>query len=257
MTSSSCASDDARKPQEANPMNDDRPLLDQQIDYYRARAPEYDAWWFRTGRFDRGDENNAAWHRDTEAVERAVDAMLAARRPANVLEVACGTGLFTRRLAPRVAHVTAVDAAPEVIAINRGRVARPNVDYVQADLFGFVPPSRYDLVFMSFWLSHVPHARFDAFWGMVRNALAPGGIAYVVDSAHDPTSHAVDHPTPDRHAGIVTRRLDDGREFRIVKVFWEPATLTARLRGAGFAATIAETARYFVYGDARPLDATG
>ena len=92
--------------------DDDRPLLEQQIDYYRARAPEYDAWWFRTGRFDRGEENNAAWHRDTEAVEVSVDAMLTARRPESVLEVACGTGLFTRRLAPRVAHVTAVDAAP-------------------------------------------------------------------------------------------------------------------------------------------------
>jgi demethylmenaquinone methyltransferase/2-methoxy-6-polyprenyl-1,4-benzoquinol methylase len=235
----------------------DRDFLDEQVAYYRARAPEYDAWWFRTGRFDRGEENNAAWHRDTEAVERAVDAMLAARRPASVLEVACGTGLFTRRLAPRVAHVTAVDAAPEVIAINRGRVARPNVDYVQADLFAFTPSSRHDLVFMSFWLSHVPHARFDAFWAMVRDALAPGGIAYVVDSAHDPTSHAVDHPAPDRHAGIVTRRLDDGREFRIVKVFWEPATLTARLRQSGFASTIAATPRYFVYGEARPFGATG
>jgi demethylmenaquinone methyltransferase/2-methoxy-6-polyprenyl-1,4-benzoquinol methylase len=237
--------------------DDDRSLLDQQIDYYRARAPEYDAWWFRTGRFDRGEANNAAWHRDTATVEREVDAMLAARKPARALELACGTGLFTRRLAPRVAHVTAVDAAPEVIAINRGRVAAPNVDYVQADLFAFAPPSRYDLVFMSFWLSHVPHARFDAFWQMVRRALAPGGMAYVVDSAHDATSHAVDHPTPDRHAGIVARRLDDGREFRIVKVFWEPATLEARLRDAGFAATIAATPRYFVYGEARTLDAAG
>ena len=92
---------------------------------------------------------------------------------------------------------------------------------------------------------------------MVHSALAPGGIAYVVDSAHDPTSHAVDHPTPDRHAGVATRRLDDGREFRIVKVFWEPATLEARLREAGFASTMTATHRYFVYGDARPLGATG
>ncbi|HEY3585065.1 MAG TPA: class I SAM-dependent methyltransferase [Casimicrobiaceae bacterium] len=39
-----------------------------------------------------------------------------------MLEVACGTGLFTRRLAPRVAHVTAVDAAPEVLAILPGYI---------------------------------------------------------------------------------------------------------------------------------------
>jgi demethylmenaquinone methyltransferase/2-methoxy-6-polyprenyl-1,4-benzoquinol methylase len=83
---------------------------------------------------------------------------------------------------------------------------------------------------------------------MVRRALAPGGFAYVVDSAHDPTSTAANHPTPDRHAGIVTRRLDDGREFRIVKVFYEPAALDAKLRELGFDARIAQTARYFIYG---------
>jgi demethylmenaquinone methyltransferase/2-methoxy-6-polyprenyl-1,4-benzoquinol methylase len=235
----------------------ERALLDQQIEYYRARAPEYDAWWFRTGRFDRGEANNAAWHAETAIVEHEVDEMLARARPANVLEIACGTGLFTRRLAPRVGHVTAVDASPEVIAINRDRVAAANVDYVQADAFAFEPTARYDLVFMSFWLSHVPRARFDAFWDMVRRALAPGGIACVVDSAHDPTSHAVDHPTPDRHAGVVTRLLDDGREFRIVKVFWEPHALEARLRAAGFDATMSATPRYFVFGEARAIGARG
>jgi len=230
---------------------DDRALLDDQIAYYRARAAEYDAWWFRTGRFDRGTDNNAAWRAEVGVVEAAVAEMLASARPSKVLELACGTGLFTRHLAPRVTTVTAIDAAPEVIAINRGRVALPNVRYVQADLFAFEPDTRYDCVFMSFWLSHVPHARFDAFWAMVRRALAPGGFAYVVDSAHDPTSTAANHPTPDRHAGIVTRKLDDGREFRIVKVFWEPMMLADRLRRLGFEADIGATARYFVYGSAR------
>ena len=60
-------------------------------------------------------------------------------RPSTVLELACGTGLFTRHIAPRVAAVTAVDASPEVIEINRGRVAAANVRYVEADLFAFEP----------------------------------------------------------------------------------------------------------------------
>ncbi|HEX6136859.1 MAG TPA: class I SAM-dependent methyltransferase, partial [Casimicrobiaceae bacterium] len=233
------------------PEPDDAPLLDEQVAYYRARAAEYDAWWFRTGRFDRGAANNAAWRADVAAVEQAVVAMLDRARASAVLELACGTGLFTRHLAPRAGAVTAVDASPEVIEINRRRVAASNVRYVRADLFAFEPPARYDCVFMSFWLSHVPHARFDAFWSMVRRALAPGGLAYVVDSAHDPTSTAANHPTPDRHAGVVTRRLDDGREFRIVKVFWEPRALADRLHACGFAADIAATERYFIYGSAR------
>ena len=39
----------------------DRVLLDEQIEYYRARAPEYDEWFFRRGRYDRGEGHRRAW----------------------------------------------------------------------------------------------------------------------------------------------------------------------------------------------------
>jgi SAM-dependent methyltransferase len=228
----------------------DRPLLSEQVEYYRNRAGEYDQWWFRTGRYDRGPELNAAWFADVAAVESALAGFLARTQPESVLELACGTGLFTRHLAPRVARITAVDASPEVIACNRSRVDGGNVDYVLADLFEWTPPSRYDLVFMSFWLSHVPPARFDAFWSKVKAALAPGGAAYVIDSAHDPTSTARDHARPDAESGIVTRKLNDGREYRVVKVFYEPVALNARLRALGLDAKFGRTPRYFIHGAA-------
>jgi len=229
----------------------DASILAEQVAYYRDRAGEYDEWWFRTGRYDRGPEFNAAWFADVAAVEGALDAFVAAKRPHSVLELACGTGLFTRRLAPNVGHVTAVDASPEVIAINRARVGLPNVDYVNADLFAWTPSQRYDLVFMSFWLSHVPDSRLDGFWTMVRDALAPGGSAWVIDSAHDPTSTARDHPRPDAGAGVVTRKLNDGRTFRIVKLFHDPAVLNARLARLGLTAAIGRTPRYFIHGAVR------
>src|SRR5437763_16901094 len=97
-------------------------ILRDQIDYYRARAGEYDEWWFRQGRYDRGHEFNTRWHSETGAVEAALDAWTARRRPRSVLELACGTGVFTRRIAPRVARGPAVDASSEVSAINRARV---------------------------------------------------------------------------------------------------------------------------------------
>ena len=227
-------------------------LLTNQIDYYRARAGEYDEWWFRTGRYDRGAEFNGQWHAETAAVEAALESWLAARRRADVLELACGTGLFTRRIAPRVARLTAVDASPEVIAINRGRVDAANVEYVEADLFAWRPTCRYDAVIFTFWLSHVPEERFAAFWNMVADALAPGGAAYLIDSAFDPTSTAKDHALPGRDAGVVTRKLNDGREFRIVKVFYDPPTLAARVEALGWRADLAQTARYFIYGEATP-----
>jgi SAM-dependent methyltransferase len=229
----------------------DRKILSEQVDYYRNRAAEYDQWWFRTGRYDRGAELNAAWFADVAEVEKALGEYLAQTRPVNALELACGTGLFTQHLAPRVTRLTAIDASPEVIACNRARVDSGNVDYVLADLFAWTPPARYDLVFMSFWLSHVPEPRFDAFWSMVKTALAPGGAAYVIDSAHDPTSTARDHARPDAESGIVTRKLNDGREYRIVKVFYEPVALNAKMSALGFDAEFERTSRYFLHGAAR------
>ena len=225
--------------------------LGDQIAYYRARAGEYDQWWFRTGRYDRGPEQNARWHTDTIAVEAALETWLAARRPRKVLELACGTGLFTRHLAPRVEHLTAVDASPEVLTINRARVAADNVEYVEADLFSWTPPQRYDAVFFSFWLSHVPRDRFEPFWKAVAAALHPDGAAYLIDSAFDRTSTARDHALPDQDAGIVARKLNDGREFRIVKIFYESATLAARLGELGWSAVLHRTTNYFIYGHAQ------
>jgi demethylmenaquinone methyltransferase/2-methoxy-6-polyprenyl-1,4-benzoquinol methylase len=230
----------------------DGDLLQDQIAYYRARAGEYDEWWFRSGRYDRGPELNARWRAEVATVEAALDTWLTTRQPQTLLELACGTGLFTRRLAPRVPHVTAVDASPEVLAINRSRLEAANVDYVEADLFSWQPAARYDAVFFSFWLSHVPEERFAAFWGKVAHALAPGGAAYLIDSASDPTSTAKDHVLPERDTGIVTRRLNDGREFRIVKLFWKPEALAARLGALGWSATVAKTASYFIHGSAHP-----
>jgi len=84
-----------------------------------------------------------------------------------VLELACGTGLWMVELAHHATSVTAVDASPEVLEINRARLretGRENaVRYVEADLFGWRPDAAYDAVFFGFWLSHVPPERFEAF----------------------------------------------------------------------------------------------
>ena len=150
----------------------DPAVLAEQVAYYRKRAGEYDEWWFRTGRYDHGEALNAAWNADAREVESALSSWLDARKPGSALELACGTGIFTRWVAPRVGQLLALDASPEVQAINRHRVSAGNVRYEVADLFAWEPAGRYDLVFMSFWLSHVPDDRFDAFWAKVRAALA-------------------------------------------------------------------------------------
>jgi 2-polyprenyl-3-methyl-5-hydroxy-6-metoxy-1,4-benzoquinol methylase len=225
-------------------------LLQQQIDYYRARAREYDEWFLRQGRYDHGAEVNHRWFAE---VAQVVDALDVFEPTGDVLELACGTGLWTQQLVRHAGRVTAVDAAAEVIAINRQRLGPDApVEYVQADLFSWRPSRQYDVVFFSFWLSHVPPERFDAFWDLVRSALKPGGRVFFVDSLYIESSTARDHRLEGDDATAVTRRLNGGETFRIVKVFYRPAELEARLKARGWEIAVEATPNYFLYGLGSP-----
>ncbi len=211
-------------------------MLEEQRRYYRERAPEYDDWWFRRGRYDLGPQENARWLAECAEVERA----LAHFDPAgDVLELACGTGLWTRHLAPRAAALTAIDASAEVIELNRARVGDESVEYVQADIFAWRPERHYDVCFFSFWLSHVPEERFGEFWALVRTALRPGGRIFLVDSDRGDGAHA----KPATSSDLEVRRLSDGREFEIVKRYFDPAELERRLAGLGWTVRVERTAR--------------
>ena len=221
-----------------------RAILDEQMAYYRARAHEYDEWFLRQGRYDRGPEHRDQWLGEAAQIEVQ---LRAAVRGAKVLELACGTGLWTQRLAEDNLRVMAVDASSETIAINRQRVGSANVEYQVADIFSWVPPTAFDVVFFSFWLSHVPPARFEEFWALVRAALKPGGQAFFIDSLPEPTSTAKDHGPLDE-SGVSRRKLNDGREFNIVKVFYQPSVLERRLADLGWSGWVRSTNKFFLYG---------
>ena len=225
----------------------DHAVLTEQLDYYRARAVEYDKWWLREGRFDRGAEANARWFAEATELERVLERF---DPRGDVLELACGTGLWTRHLVKTAGSVTAVDAAPEVLAINRARVNDERVRYVEADLFAWAPEDRYDACVFAFWLSHVPEDRFAAFWATVARALKPGGRVLFIDSARTERSTAADHVLPSGGEDTMTRRLDDGREFQIVKRFYDPQALEQRLAALGWSASVDATPEFFIYGTA-------
>jgi 2-polyprenyl-3-methyl-5-hydroxy-6-metoxy-1,4-benzoquinol methylase len=226
-------------------IDDHSALLSEQVAYYQDRAHEYDEWFFRQGRYDRGPELNQQWFREVEEVRQQLSVF---RPEGRVLELACGTGIWTEQLLRHATHITAVDAASEMLVIHRARMQSSVIQYVQADIFEWNPPERYDTVFFGFWLSHIPPERFETFWSLVGTAVKPHGRVFFVDSQYEPMSTAKDHHLEGEQATTVTRRLNDGREFRIVKVFYEPGHLAEQLRELGWNLIIKETAHYFIYG---------
>lgn len=206
---------------------DDEALLAEQLAYYRAGAAEYDRPY--------------AEHVELRALLTAVDDLPVV---GDVLEPACGTGQWTRLLAARARSVTAVDAAAEVLALARARTAAATVEFVEADLFAWQPPRRYETVFFAFWLSHVPPARLPRFWNTVAESLAPGGKVIFIDDGPAGAAEEdvlADHPLP-----AAVRRLDDGSEYRIVKVFHDARALRSDLTALGWSVRIRAVGRQFI-----------
>jgi demethylmenaquinone methyltransferase/2-methoxy-6-polyprenyl-1,4-benzoquinol methylase len=203
-------------------------LVAEQVAYYRARAPDYDNVYL-----------GKDWNRCIEELPIAGD----------VLELACGSGHWTRLLAARARSVTAVDAAPEMLALARQRARDLSVEFIEADVLAWQPPRRFDMVFFAFWLTHVPPARFAGFWSMVGMALAPGGrVCFVDDSDQE---RAGERFVAEQATPAVWRRLRDGSEHRVVKVYYSPGELTARLAELGWSAEIRETSTPLLVGTAR------
>jgi 2-polyprenyl-3-methyl-5-hydroxy-6-metoxy-1,4-benzoquinol methylase len=221
------------------------PLLQQQIAYYQARASEYDEWFLRQGRYDHGEEHRRQWWGEVAQVQAALEVFAPT---GDVLELASGTGWWTEQLVKSADQVTAVDAAAETIALNRERVGSGKVTYVQTDIFTWKPPHTFDMAFFSFWLSHVPPERFDDFWALVEEAVGPNGRVFFIDSRYNPGATAVDNRLGTPQDTSVTRRLNDGRSFDIVKIFYDPDELTQQLERRGWKAQIQWTEQFFLYG---------
>jgi len=240
-----------REERETSDMDD---TLAEQLAYYRERAGEYDRWFRREGRYDRGEEAKASWFAQVDDVRAALIGM--PLEGADVLELAGGTGIWTEMLVTRARHLTVVDASPEMVDENRRRLgaAASRVTYILADLFTWTPERSFDVVVFCFWISHVPEDHLDAFLTGVAQMIRPGGAVFFVDGRREPTSTAADHVLPPAGEQIMVRHLDDGRPYRVVKNFWSAAELEDRFRRAGLEVRVDETDNYFMYGrGVRPL----
>jgi SAM-dependent methyltransferase len=212
-------------------------LLAEQRRYYRERAPEYDDWWFRRGGYALDPETAARWFADAQELEAALEAF---EPRGDVLELAAGTGIWTRHLVRHADRVTAVDAVADVLELNRARTSGA-ADYVVADVFEWEPPRTFDVCFFGFWHSHVPSRHFRRFWEVVGRALKPEGRVFLVDNARLGDSRHLVSSTGE----VARRRLSDGREFDIVKRFWKPGELERELAAIGWRLSVRVTANGF------------
>jgi demethylmenaquinone methyltransferase/2-methoxy-6-polyprenyl-1,4-benzoquinol methylase len=230
--------------------------LAEQKSYYQARAQEYDEWFYRRGRYDRGIEHTQQWSSEADEVRNA---LRKANLGGHILDVAAGTGIWTQELLSIADHITAIDSSEEMLDLNRQKLQSNKVSYVLTDIFYWQPVVAYDAAFLGFWLSHVPPSQLYEFIGTIAGALKPGGKVFFVDSLFEPSSSAIDHTAEliqrtqaagasERQQVTTRRRLNDGREFEIIKVFYDPSDLAERFGTHSIPVTVKKTDSFFLYG---------
>lgn len=176
------------------------------IDYYAARAPEYDGVYQKPERQE-----------DLRQIEAWLPRVLAGR---SVLEIACGTGYWTRLLAPGVPCLLGLDAVPETLRIARDRVPADHVAFAIGDAYAL--PLRggfFDGAFAGFWLSHVPRRRLQDFLAGLQAALSPGAKVVFLDNRFVAGSSTPIFGSDEDGNTYQERRLADGSSHRILKNF--------------------------------------
>lgn len=177
--------------------------------YYDLLAPEYDDWALARGRYAGGAE--PGWRDELRRVARVVSRL----QPGRVLEVACGTGLFTRHLH---GDVVGLDQSEKMLEIARRRC--PGARFIRGDALGLpFANGSFDLVFAAHFYGHLRGPDREEFLVEARR-VAPAIV--VLDSG---SRLGVPRESVQR------RVLGDGSEHEIYKRFFRPADLADELGG--------------------------
>lgn len=127
----------------------------------------------------------------TQKVARALAVALRPRGDEHALEVGAGTGVVTMILAPKVAHVTALDPMPGMLGVLREKLARRpqlSVEVAQGRAPEQIPDATYDLVYSVMLMHHI--ADVPAMLRGIAAHVKPGGRVAIADlDTEDGTFH--------------------------------------------------------------------
>ncbi len=174
----------------------------------------------------RRESQKAFYHRLAPDYDRMVDAegignsalfralFLSNDRYGRGLDIGCGTGNWTRALVDVCTQVVAIDSSADMLEAARTKLGNATVEYREVDVFEFPDLGTFEIVFSTFWISHVPRALHPSFWSWVHRSLEPGGRVLFQDSISSGPGGGGD-----------VRRLPSGEEFQIVKNRYDFAQL--------------------------------
>ncbi|QGZ41856.1 methyltransferase family protein [Pseudoduganella flava] len=150
-----------------------------------------------------------------------------------VLEIACGTGYWTRLIAATAASVHATDVNDEAVALARAHATAGNVTFAKADAFDLPAcAGEYTAVFAGFWWSHVKREEQERFLAQLRAKLGKDVLLVLLDNCYvDGSSTAIARTDAEGNTYQI-RTLASGERFEIVKNFPADSYLRKKLATA-------------------------
>lgn len=148
-----------------------------------------------------------------------------------VLELACGTGFWTRLIAEVADRVVATDINPEMIAMARLRaLPADKVELRIADAYD-LPQGLGDFtaVFIGFWWSHVKREDQEKFLAQLKAKVGKDILVVLLDDAYVEGSSDTVARTDQEGNTYQIRMAPDGERYEIPKTYPSDSALRKKL----------------------------
>jgi demethylmenaquinone methyltransferase/2-methoxy-6-polyprenyl-1,4-benzoquinol methylase len=151
----------------------------------------------------------------------------------DVLEIACGTGYWTRIMARSARSITAFDVSEAMLALARQKhYANPAVTFLRRDAWQLAGlQGHFDAAVALFWWSHLPHCRTRDFVASLCRLLPPGALLVFIDNLPSDCRRTPPVGVDADGNSYQRRRLRTGEQFEIIKNYPSKEELQECLRG--------------------------
>lgn len=158
-------------------------------------------------------------------LEPVIAALSTLMRGRDVLEIACGPGFWTERVARVARHIVATDVNESTLALAKEKqIDEKVVTFRRADAYDLARvPGTFTGAFAVDWLAHVPLSLLPRFLDGLHQRLEPGAQIAFCDQLPRVSSFTGAHDHEGNH--LQERILPDGSRHRVIKHFFSDETL--------------------------------
>ncbi|MBP6811714.1 MAG: class I SAM-dependent methyltransferase [Saprospiraceae bacterium] len=175
------------------------------VSYYKDRAQEYEKVYLKPER-----------QNDLQKATTILQSLFLQKK---VVEIACGTGYWTERIADTATSILATDINKSVIEIAENKHYKNQVTFELSDIYNCSFDKKYDGVFGGFIWSHILLQDLDKFIDNIKDLVISDGTIVFMDNNYVEGSNHTITKTDEHGNTYQTRNLENGTSHLVLKNF--------------------------------------